>query len=373
MKFTAIKNNLTTGLNVVQRALSSKGVQPILSGIYLSAKNGHLTMIATDTIENTGMRIQCSVPVEVLEEGDTVVSGKSFRDFVTRLPDTTLVFENASYNGQDKMTISYGKNNTEMIGWPGYEFPKPPDMELLHCISISVETLSDLFRQTSFAARKEDLRPIFTGLLFEVDGNDLTVVGTDSFRLAMMQDKVNNESSDAFSVVIPVRALQEIIAIAEEDAIIHISITRNQILFECDNVQLISQLIQGEFPPYRAALPKSHSTHFDINRVELKQSIDRAILFGRDRDGTSIIHMQLENGLLSIKTASERGQVNEELPIYMEGDKVNILFNANFLTDALMKMHYDELDVEMSGDLGPCIFRPKNDERYLYLLLPLRQ
>ena len=373
MKFTAIKNNLTNGLSIVQRALSAKNVQPILSGIYLSARGGHLTMVATDTIENAGLRIQCTVPVDVIEEGDTVVSGKAFRDFVMRLPDTQLIFDNNSHNGEDKMIISYGKNQTEMLGWPGYEFPKGPDLEPLHSVSISVSTLSDLVRQTSFAARKEDLRPIFTGLLFEVDGNDLTVVGTDSFRLAMMQDKVINDAGDAFNVVIPVRALQEIIAIAEEDAVIHMTITKNQILFDTDNVQLISQLIKGEFPPYRAALPKSHSTHFDIERTALKQSIDRAILFGRDRDGTSVIRMQLAGGVLSIKTASERGQVNEEMDIYMEGDNVNILFNANFLTDALMKMHYDELDAEMSGDLGPCVFRPKNDERYIYLLLPLRQ
>ncbi|MEE0435984.1 MAG: DNA polymerase III subunit beta [Peptococcaceae bacterium] len=373
MKFTAIKENLTTGLGVVQRALSAKAMQPILSGIYLSAKNGHLTMVATDTIENTGLRIQCTVPVDVIEEGDTVVSGKSFRDFVMRLPDTNLMFENISYNGQDKMTIHYDQNDTEMNGWPGYDFPKPPKMDILHCMSISQTTLADLVRQTSFAARKEDLRPIFTGLLFEVNGNDLTVVGTDSFRLAMMQDKVNNESGGDYHVVIPVRALQEVIAIAEEDAIIHMSITKNQILFECGNVQITSQLIKGEFPPYRAALPKSHTTHFDIERTALRQSIERATLFGRDRDGTSVIRMHVESGRMTIRTASERGQVNEEIGIYMEGDEVNILFNAAFLADALSKMHYDALDVEMSGDLGPCVFKPKNDERYLYLLLPLRQ
>ena len=271
MKFTAIKDNLTSGLSIVQRALSTKSVQPILSGIYLSAKNGHLTMVATDTIENAGLRIQCTVPVEVLEEGETVVSGKSFREFVSRLPDTNLLFENTSYNGQDKMTIHYDGNATEMIGWPGYDFPKPPQMEILHCMSISQQTLSDLVRQTSFAARKEDLRPIFTGLLFEVSGNDVTVVGTDSFRLAMMEEKVNNETGDDFHVVIPVRALQELIGIVDEDAIIHISVTKNQILFESGDVQMTSQLIKGEFPPYRAALPKAHTTHFDI-----AQELDRA-------------------------------------------------------------------------------------------------
>ncbi|MDO4280556.1 MAG: DNA polymerase III subunit beta [Peptococcaceae bacterium] len=373
MKFNAIKENMTLGLNIVQRALSSKSVQPILNGIYLSAKDGHLTMVATDTIENAGLRIQCTVPVEVIEEGDTVVSGKAFRDFVMRLPDTNLQFENTSRNGQDRMTISYGKNKTEMLGWPGYDFPKPPAMDILHVMRISNATLSDLVRQTSFAARKEDLRPIFTGLLFEVNGDDLTVVGTDSFRLAMMQDKVQNDGADSFQVVIPVKALAEVIAICEEDAIIHISVTKNQILFEAGGVQLTSQLIQGEFPPYRAALPKTHTTHFDIDRTTLKQSIDRAILFGRDRDGTSVIHVDVHSGNLSIKTASEMGQVDEELDIYMEGDDVHILFNANFLTDALTKMHYDALDVEMSGDLGPCVFRPKNDENYTYLLLPLRQ
>ena len=305
MKFTAIKDNLTSGLSIVQRALSTKSVQPILSGIYLSAKNGHLTMVATDTIENAGLRIQCTVPVEVLEEGETVVSGKSFREFVSRLPDTNLLFENTSYNGQDKMTIHYDGNATEMIGWPGYDFPKPPQMEILHCMSISQQTLSDLVRQTSFAARKEDLRPIFTGLLFEVSGNDVTVVGTDSFRLAMMEEKVNNETGDDFHVVIPVRALQELIGIVDEDAIIHISVTKNQILFESGDVQMTSQLIKGEFPPYRAALPKAHTTHFDIDRTALKSSIERATLFGRDNSGTTVIRLNVEGGKLKFYTPEE--------------------------------------------------------------------
>ena len=209
------------------------------------------------------------------------------------------------------MTIHYDGNATEMIGWPGYDFPKPPQMEILHCMSISQQTLSDLVRQTSFAARKEDLRPIFTGLLFEVSGNDVTVVGTDSFRLAMMEEKVNNETGDDFHVVIPVRALQELIGIVDEDAIIHISVTKNQILFESGDVQMTSQLIKGEFPPYRAALPKAHTTHFDIDRTALKSSIERATLFGRDNSGTTVIRLNVEGGKLTIKTASERGQVNE--------------------------------------------------------------
>ena len=373
MKFKAIKENLVTGLNTVQRALSSKSVQPILSGIYLSAKNGRLTMVATDTIENAGLRIECTVPVDVIEEGDTVVSGKSFSDFVMRLPDTEILFDNLSYNGQDRLTLSYLDNHMEMIGWPGYEFPKQSSMDIEHVLSISHATLSDLVRQTSFAVRKEDLRPIFTGLLFEVNGSDLTVVGTDSFRLALMHDKIINEAGGEVKVVIPVRALNEVIGVFEEDSIIHLSITKNQILFESGDVQITSQLLKGEFPPYKAAIPKSHSTHFAIKRGELKSSIERATLFGRDNQGTTVVRLHLESGLLTIKTASERGHVDEKLPIFMEGDDVNILFNANFLTDALTKIHYDDLDVEMSGDLGPCIFRPKNDDRYLYLLLPLRQ
>lgn len=373
MKFTGIKDNLARSLNIVQHALSSKSIQPILSGIYLSCKNGQLTMIATDISDDVGMRIQCSVPINVIEEGDTVVEGKQFRDFVTRLPDTNIIFDNDSYNGKDTMTITYGNNQVTMYGFPGYEFPNEPKMELTHHLAMSAQTLSDIVRQTSFAVKKEDLRPIFTGLSFEVIGNELTVVGTDSFRLALMKDKINNLTGEDIQVVIPVRALQEVVSIAEEDAIINISIAKNQVIFEMDNVRLMTQLIKGEFPPYKGAIPNTHTTFFSIERATIKQSLERATLFSKDRTGTSVVRWIVENGKVDIKTESEIGKVNEEIDVFIEGDAVNICFNANFLMDALTKIHYDALDIELSGDLGPCIIRPKNDESYLYLLLPLRQ
>lgn len=374
MKFTAVKQNLIDGLNVVQRALSAKAIQPILTGIYLEAKNDRLTMIATDTVENAGLRIQASVPVSVIEEGNTVVSGKSFRDFVSRLPDENLLFANESRNGQDRMTITYGANETVMLGWPGYEFPQPPDMTVLHDYRISAATLSVLVRQTGFAVRKEDLRPIFTGLYFEVTGSDLTMVGTDSFRMTLMQEKVENISGTDSHAVIPLRALTEASSIVgEEDEPVRIAFTDRQVIIEAGDVQLIQQLIRGEYPPFRQALPQSHTTFFTIARSEWRQSIERATLFSRTKDGTAQVNLVISGGHMTVRAASETGRVTEELAMYMEGDDVNILFNASFLLDALSRIHYDDLDVTMSGNMGPCVIRPKNDERYLYLLLPLRQ
>lgn len=374
MKFTAVKQNLIDGLNVVQRALSSKAIQPILTGIYLEAKGDRLTMIATDTIENAGMRIQATVPVAVIEEGNTVVSGKSFRDFVSRLPDENLLFNNESRNGQDRMVITYGANETVMLGWPGYEFPQPPDMTIVNDYRLSAATLSAMVRQTGFAVRKEDLRPIFTGLYFEVAGTDLTMVGTDSFRLALMQEKVENLSGTDSHAVIPLRALSEVAAIAgESDEAVRIAFTDRQVLFEWNDVTLIQQLIRGEYPPFRQALPQSHTTFFSVERSLWRQSVERATLFSRTKDGTAQVQLLIENGRMAVRAASETGSVNEELELYMEGNDVNILFNAAFLLDALSRIHYNELDVTMSGNIGPCVIRPKNDSRYLYLLLPLRQ
>ncbi len=373
MKFTGIKDNLAKSLNVVQHALSSKNVQPILNGIYLSCKEDKLTMIATDMADDVGMRIECTIPINVLEEGHTVVEGKPFRDFVNRLPDTNILFENDSYNGKDTMEITYGKNQVTMYGFPGYEFPKEPDMAVEHHFAIGAQTLAEVVRQTSFAVKKDDLRPIFTGLSFEVTGNELTVVGTDSFRLALMKENINNITGKDAKVIIPVRALQEVVSIAAEDDVIGIYLSKNQVIFEMENIRLMSQLVKGTFPPYDGAIPKTHTTFFSVDRSTFKHSLERANLFSKDRTGSYVVRLLIDNGKIEIKTESETGRVNEEIEVFVEGDAVNILFNSTFLMDVLTKIHYDELDIEMSGDMGPCIIKPKNNGSYIYLLLPMRQ
>lgn len=369
MKFTAIQDHLAEALQTVGRAISNKNTIPLLNGIHLRCQNNQLTLTATDL----ELRIACHMPVEEITAGETVVSGKAFTDLVRRLPDGPVLFESTNHNGHDTMHIVYGSAESEMQGWSGQDFPDEPDVAESVDWTIPAPIFKNLIRHTAFTVRPDEIRPIFTGLFFEVRGHDVTVVGTDSFRLSLMKDKINNVSGEDIDVIIPVRALSEVSRMVGDEDLISVHITDTQVIFDMERIRLVAQRIKGDFPPYKRVIPESYNTFCKLKRKDLQSSIDRAIIFSQERDGTPAIFMRFDGGLLHIHTESETGMVNEKIEIYQEGDAVDITFNSHFLSDALKNIGYDDLDVTLSGSVGPCVMRPANEDRYLYLLLPLRR
>lgn len=366
MKFTAIQEHLSEALQVVGRAISNKNALPILQGIYLKVEDARLTLAATDM----EVRIESHMPVEVIEEGSMVVQGKSFQDFVRRLPKGPIAF---SSDHDQSMTIQYKDAESKMQGWGGEDYPLTSNLPEEVAWTIPARSFKNIVKHTAFAVRSDEIRPVFTGLLFEIRHHDLTVVGTDSFRLTMMKEKINNRSGQDHDLIIPVRALEELSRLAGDEDLVQVSVDDHQVIFDLENIRLISQRIQGEYPPYDRVIPDSYHTFTKMKRSALQETIDRAMIFSSDKNGTPSVFMRVENNILSIHTESETGMVEEHLDIYQEGDRVDITFNAHFISSALKYLAFEDLDVTFSGSVGPCVFRPANDDSYLYLLLPLRR
>lgn len=369
MQFTAIKENLVAALALVQKAMNTKNTIPILSGIHLKAEHGILTLTTTDS----DLRIVASLPVEVIEPGDTVVQGKAFTDLVRRLPDTKILFEKTSKNGEDKMTVRYGDARATMNGWPGIDYPTLPEPRSEAHLRMEGAAFKRAVGLTSFAVNADEIRPVFTGLLMEIRGQEMTVVGTDSFRLAKLDCPINNVDGGDLRLVIPVRALSEVARMATDGEMIDMYASDERVRFVLEGAELSVNLIRGEYPPYQRVIPSGHETFIKLERESFAASIDRATLFSQEQDGTSVVRLILENTNLHIHTESEYGEVNEHLPVYHEGEGVDIAFNARFLSDAMKAMRFDAFDVSMNGALGPAVFRPQSRDDYLYLLLPLRR
>lgn len=368
MKFTAIKENLTDALNIIQKAISSKNTMTLLGGIYLKAENDHLQLISTDL----EWRIELSIPVEVIEAGDTVVNGRSFIDFVRRLPDTAIHFENVSRDGIDHMTITYGDAAASMNGWPGREYPTLPANKEEKFYHMSNKIFQQAVGLTAFTVNPDEIRPVFTGLLLQIRGHRFKLVGTDSFRLGFFEAAVDNKNNEDIDVIIPVKTLLEVSRLDLSDDI-NFCITENKIIFYLDDVTIYSNLIRGDYPPYERVIPSSYESFFKIERRELMSSIERAQLFSREKDGTSVVRWVLEGNVLHIYTESESGNVKEHLKVYQEGEDVDIAFNTKFILDALKAMKFEELEITLNGAMGPCIFKPQTNDEYLYLILPLRR
>ena len=368
MKFTSTKENLIAGINTVQKAISSKNAVPVLTGIHLKAVDNHLIFTAT----NLEIGITCKQPVQVLEEGEAVVPAHFFAEIVRRLPSTNLMF---TYDDATvSMKIEYNQAETNMKCWRGEEFPGITEIQDGNMIHINPLVFKDMVKQASFCANISDSRPIFTGALMEINGSDLTMVSTDSHRLAIKNCKIDNLTQKNFNVIVPVKSLTEISRISKDDPeeVMTIQCNSKQISFESGNVRMISRLIDGSFPNYRQVIPQDYQLFLKAKKKTLLESIERASLFVPERDGSSVLSLHMENSNMNISSKSEYGNVEENIPVYMEGNALSILFNAKYLLDALKTMDFDDLDIKMGGALSPAVFRPLNDESFLYLLLPLR-
>ena len=260
------------------------------------------------------------------------------------------------------------------MGWKGEEFPTIPDLNDDYSLTINPLVFKSMVKQTVFCANMDDVRPIFTGALLEVTGNDALLVATDSHRLAYKKGKVNNLKGEDFKAIIPVKSLNEISRIIKDDPedVLNIRCNRNQVCFENSELRLISRLIDGMFPNYQTVIPPTYSTLLKVKRKPLQESIERANLFITEQDGTSVIKFNINGNNINITSKSDYGMVNENVQVYQEGDDLAITFNAKYLIDAMKNMDFEDIDLTLGGSLSPAIFRPLNDDNFLYLLLPLR-
>lgn len=368
MKFTSTKENLLSGINTVQKAISSKGAVPVLTGIYLKAKQNRLTFAATDL----EIGITCTEPAQILEEGHAVVPAHFLAEIVRRLPNTNLMF---TYDEDTvSLKIEYDHAETNIKCWRGEEFPGVASLENGKMFTISPMVFKTMVRQAGFCANAGDLRPVFTGALMEVENNDLTMVSTDSHRLAVKTCKIDNLTGENFKMIVPIKSLNEISRILKEDddEALTIQCNNRQVSFECREVRLVTRLVDGAFPNYRQVIPSEYDILMKAKKKHLQESIDRASLLVPERDGSSVLRFHLLDSNLNIVSQSEYGMVSENIPVYMEGEELSILFNAKYLSDAFKTMDFDDLDVRLGGPLSPAVFRPLEDESFLYLLLPLR-
>ncbi|MDD2233353.1 MAG: DNA polymerase III subunit beta [Desulfitobacteriaceae bacterium] len=365
MKILCSKDILQTGVNTVQRAVSNKSTLPVLQGILLKAEKQTLTFCATDL----EIGIRCEVAAEITEEGSTVVPAKLFSEIVRKLPDTIISLD----LNDDVLIIKYFQAEISLKNYDPQEFPLLPDLDDARFFTLPTALLKNMIRQTAFACATEETRPIFTGVLLNIDGHTIKMVGTDTHRLAYRIAEIPNQDELQFNGLIPSKTLSEIYKlIRDEDEFVNINFSDSQISFQFGSINMISRLIDGQFPNYNQVIPKSCDTKIYVSVDSLLDSVERAALIARDNSYANIIRLAISNRILKINKVTEIGKINEKLDIKMEGKDTLISFNAKFLIDVLKIIDCEDIVMEFSGSFSPGIIRPLNDSNYLYLLLPVR-
>ncbi len=363
MRFNCDKKDLIAGIGIVTKALSTRGTIPVLEGIYLEAAGGMIKLKCSDL----AMSIESHIAATIEEEGSVVLPGRLFSEMAKRFPEGRLFFD---CDSERSVKISCGHSQPTLQGMNAAEFPQMPKIPETGAIEISQNGFKEMIRQTVFAVAADETKPILTGVLIEVENDDIRLVALDGYRLAVRHEKLGRSYPSA-QVVIPGRTLSEAAKIfADEDSKISIFSSKNQALIDMGFTRIATRLLEGDFIKYRQILPADHATSARVNRHELLESIDRASLLARE--GNNLIKMSVGEESILITSNSELGAAHEEVATKLEGRGLEIAFNAKYFSDVLKNLDADEVSLEFNTNISPCVVRPVEGDSFLYLILPVR-
>ena len=365
MKFTVDSLSLSEAVNKVIKAISIKKNNPVLECIKLSAHDSSLTLTATDL----ELSIEKKIVADVVIDGDILVPGKFFSEFIRTLNEETLTLECS--NGTN-LEVKYGESYGYIKCLNVEDYPNVGEVNDNYVITIKNKDMKTLIGKTVFCASTEDNRQVLKGCLLEVENNKATMVALDGYRLALCKEDLVSSSEERFNCIIPARSLMEIskMLVNEEDELT-LRMDGDKLRVEIENTVLISRLIKGEFINYRNIINKDFNAIVTLSKNQFAEYIDRASLISRISKIT-LVKIEVKEGYINVESNSEIGNLNESLPARVEGKENIICFNGKYLQDFLSVIDDEFIKMNIKASSAPCVFTQVDKDEYLFLVLPMR-
>jgi len=381
VRVSCLQENLSRGLNIVGRAVSPRSTLPVLGNILLATDEGRLKLAAT----NLEIGIVCWIGAKVEDDGAVTAPARLLSEFVSQLPaeriDMDLSVRTLMLN------LKCARYDTNIKGIDASEFPIIPTSDGAEVIRIEAETLRKMINQVAFAAATDESRPTLTGVNARFNDKRLTLAATDGFRLAVRSTELATAAPEKSEVIIPSRALTELSRIIGllpktegEAQMVEITIAsaRNQILFHLPDVDMVSQLIDANFPNYEAIIPKSFATRTIIDTQAALRALRVANLFARD--SSNIVRFQMTPGhdgapasLTMTATSAESGDNLANLDVIIEGPEGEIAFNGRYMLDVLNVIDEPQIALETTRASAPGVVRPVGvgPEEFTCVVMPM--
>jgi DNA polymerase III subunit beta len=373
MKFTIKKNIFLENLLYVSKALSSKNLIPILSGIKMELKEEGLYLTATDndiTIQSL-IKIENNNIYNIKENGSIVIQGKYIVEIIRKLTEEEINIEVL-----DGLKILIYTENSEfnLNGMNANEFPKLELEENKQPINLNTKIFKNIINQTSFATSNQETRPILTGINFKIIGNIMECVATDSYRLAKKIIELTTSVEDNINIVIPSKNLIELTKILDnDDDLLQLHIFNNKILIKFNNILFQSRLLNGTYPDTSKLIPDSFNLKIQAKANEFYNVIDRASLLTFDKE-KNIVSLEINNNKMIITSNSpEVGRVEEKMIIIKETEEnIKISFSAKYMMDALKTLQCENAEILFTGEIKPIILKDPSNDNLIQLILPIR-
>lgn len=398
MRVSCFQENLAKGLSIVGRAVSTRSTMPVLGNILLEAKDNQLRLAAT----NREIGINCWIGAKVEDEGAITVPARLLTEFVNSLPPERIDMELAVRT--QTLSLHCARYSANMKGIDAFDFPLIPTAgdgaaesttaQVIDGVRLELEPagLRKMIEQVIFAASSDESRPTLTGVEVKFKDDRLAMAATDGYRLSIRSTRLSQGlAPEPLTVIVPAKSLGELARIsadADENRPVLVIVTqaRNQILFQLwgkgeegrgafHRVELVSELIDAKFPPYEGIIPKTHTTRTIVDTASLLKAVRVAYLFARDNANIVRVNVLPNNGgqVRLTATSNEMGDSVNEIDALVEGDELDIAFDARFLIDVLGQIDQPQVVLETTQPTRPGAIRPvgMGEEEFLHVIMPM--
>ncbi len=373
MKASVSQQHLAHGLSVVSRAVSPRSTLPVLANVLVATDEGRLRLSAT----NLELGISCWIGAQIVEEGSITVPARTIADLVSMLPSETVAL---TLNSKTQtLNVRCGSNSTDIKGIDAQEFPPMPIPDLSEGVVLNVADFKEMIQQVVFAASTDEARPVLQGVLMNVTGNEVLLAATDGFRISVRKANLSNPISQPMTAIIPARALSELARIAmdggESTITMVMPAARGQVIFHMDDAELVSQLIDGNFPPYDAIVPRSFKTHTILSTASFLKACKQAEIIARD--GNNVIRLNIlprgdQPGQVEISAQTEEtGSSEVVVEATIDGAGLVIAFNVRFLREVLDVVKSPSVALETNANNTPGMLRPVGDDNFQHVIMPM--
>ncbi|MBC7286829.1 MAG: DNA polymerase III subunit beta [Armatimonadetes bacterium] len=359
---------------IVSRGVSGRTTQPVQNNIYLEAREGQLRMVASDL---EYLHLEAVVPAMVEEEGAATVPARLLVEVTGALPPAEVSLEAGE---QNSLTVACQRTRYEMRGLPPEDFEMLPPLDGAVEFNISQKLLHRLLSRTIFAVLRDETRPILTGVHIKISPEQLEMVATDTYRLARCRvrpDSVEGLSAlnvdDQKGAIVSARCLAEVERLldANSEHMVTVAFTESLVEFQVDRVKVMSRLIEGRYPDYERVIPTEYQKTVLVRTADLEQALRRTLIVARD-DGNRVVFHMAGQVMTLVAESQDVGRAEEEIEVEMEGEPMDIAFNARYLLDALDAMGSDRIRIDLTGPHSAGAITPEGDDTYLYVLMPMQ-
>ena len=372
MKLSCLQENLAKGLSIVSRAVAARSTLPVLGNILLATDNGRLKLSAT----NLELGITCWIGAKIEEEGSTTVPARTLSDLISTMPDPQV---NLTLDARTQtLNLRSGSSTNDIKGIDAQEFPPMPASDPSEGVSMKVSDFKEMVQQVAFAASSDEARPVLQGVQTTINGDEISMAATDGFRISVRKSQLSEPARKPSTMIIPARALNEISRIAQDSDTVVTLISppgRGQVIFHLETTELVSQLIDGNFPDYKVIVPRGFRTHTIISAPALLKACKQAEIIARN--GNNVVRLNLQKfddrpGEVEISSQSEETGSNEtHIDANIDGPALVIAFNVRYLREALDVIHSPNVALETNANNTPAMLRPVGDDGFQHVIMPM--